>query len=74
MIKEDKIRRWEDICRRGLHPPTIERWTDDDENALQQASRLDLEVGDTALGPKKEIIQADSKEVDRGGMGRDPSG
>ena len=50
MIKEDKIRRWEDICRRGLHPPTIERWTDDDENALQQASRLDLEVGDTALG------------------------
>ena len=50
MIKEDKIRRWEDICRRGLHPPTIESWTDDDENALQQASRLDLEVGDTALG------------------------
>jgi len=74
MIKEDKIRRWEDICRRGLHPPTIERWTDDDENVLPQASRLDLEVGDTALGPKKEIIQADSKEVDRGGMGRDPSG
>mgnify|MGYP006169808191 FL=1 len=50
MNKEDKIRRWEDICRRGLHPPTIERWTDDDENALQQASRLDLDVGDTALG------------------------
>jgi hypothetical protein len=50
MNKEDKIRRWEDICRRGLHPPTIERWTDDDENVLQQASRLDLDVGDTALG------------------------
>jgi hypothetical protein len=50
MNKEDKIRRWEDICRRGLHPPTIERWTDDNENALQQASRLDLDVGDTALG------------------------
>ena len=25
MIKEDKIRRWEDICRRGLHLLTIER-------------------------------------------------
>ena len=50
MIKEDKIRRWEDICRRGKLPPTIERWTNDDENALQQASRLDLDVGDTALG------------------------
>jgi len=49
MIKEDKIRRWEDICRRGKLPPTIERWTDDDKNALQQASRLDLDVGDMAL-------------------------
>ena len=25
MIKEDKIRRWEDICWRGKLPPTIER-------------------------------------------------
>ncbi len=33
-----------------MHPPTIERWTDDVENALQQASRLDLDVGDTVLG------------------------
>ena len=50
MIKEDKIRRWEDISWRRLHPPTIERWTDDNENTLQQASRLDQDVGDTALG------------------------
>jgi hypothetical protein len=50
MIKEDKIRRWEDICRRGKLPPTIERWTDNNKNVLQQASRLDLDVGDTALG------------------------
>jgi hypothetical protein len=50
MMKEDKIRRWGDICRRGKLPPTIERWTDNDENALQQASRLDLDVGDMALG------------------------
>ncbi len=50
MIKEDKIRRWEDICRRGKLPPTIERWTDDNENVLQQASRLDLDVKDTVLG------------------------
>ena len=51
MIKEDKIWRREDICRRGKIPPTIEieRWTDDDKNVLQQASRLDLDVGDTAL-------------------------
>ena len=33
-----------------MHPPTIERWTDDVENALQQASRLDLDVADTVLG------------------------
>ena len=52
MIKEDKIQRREDIYRRGKLPPMIERWTDEDENALQQASssRLDLDVGDTALG------------------------
>ena len=34
----------------GKLPPMIERWTDDDKNALQQASRLDLDVGDTVLG------------------------
>jgi len=50
IIKEDKIRRWEDIYRRGKLPPTIERWTDDNENVLQQASRLDLDVKDTVLG------------------------
>ncbi len=32
-----------------MHLPPIERWTDDDENALQQASKLDLDVEDTAL-------------------------
>jgi hypothetical protein len=61
MNKEDKIRRWEDICRQGLHPPTIERWTDDIDNALQQASRLDMDVGDTALGRLAEQRKKESR-------------
>ena len=50
MSKDDKLQKWEDICRRGLQPQAVDKWTDDDENALKEASRTDLVIGDTALG------------------------
>ena len=33
-----------------MQPRAVDKWTDDDENALKEASRTDLVIGDTALG------------------------
>jgi len=66
MSKEDKLQKWDDICRRGLQPPAAKKWTEDDENALKEASRTDLVIGDTALGQlqdkkRKEVIDTARK-------------
>ena len=50
-------------------PPLFEQWTDADENELKEASRTDLDIGDTALGRlekkrKKELVQAATKMTD----------
>jgi len=60
MLRNEKQQKWESV--RGQQPPVCERWTDDDENALKEASRTDLDIGDTALGrlkkrKKKELVR-----------------
>ena len=47
-------------------PPLFEQWTEADDSKLKEASRTDLEIGDTALGRlekqrKKELVQAATK-------------
>ena len=59
-----KEQRWESV--RSQEPPSYEQWTEDDENELKEARRLDLEIGDTAPGRlekkrKKELVQAAMK-------------
>ena len=61
--KAKKIEKWKNICEKNLRPPLYEAWTDEDENALMEASREDLNIGDTALGRlekkrKQEFIQS----------------
>ena len=63
MSKEEKVRKWLEIKEKGSNPPIYERWTDDDEIALVEASRTDLEIGDTAVGRleekrKRDLMQA----------------
>jgi hypothetical protein len=50
MSKEEKLEKWLEICKDGKQPPMYEKWTDEDENALQEASREDIDIGNTALG------------------------
>jgi hypothetical protein len=67
MLRKDKEQKWENI--RTQPPPLFEQWTDADENELKEASRTDLNIGDTALGRlekkrKKELVQAATKMTD----------
>ena len=60
MLRNEKQQKWESV--RGQQPPVYERWTDDDKNALKEASRTDLDIGDMALGrlkkrKKKELVR-----------------
>ena len=48
--KESKLKAWDEIRDRGKPPPTYERWTDDDERELLEASKTNITVDDTALG------------------------
>jgi hypothetical protein len=50
MSKEEKLEKWLEICKDQKQPPMYEKWTDEDENALKEASREDIDTGDTALG------------------------
>ena len=50
LSKESKLKAWDAIRDRGKPPPTYERWSDDDEKELLEASKTDITVDDTALG------------------------
>ncbi len=50
MTKEAKYEAWEKIAQKGTMPPKCDPWTDEDERHLLEASRMDLDVADTALG------------------------
>jgi hypothetical protein len=51
MSKEEKFEAWEKIIqKRTPMPPKCDQWTDDNENTLIKAGRMDLDISDTALG------------------------
>ena len=39
MNKEEKLEKWKEICSDGKQPPKFDKWTDNDENALKEASK-----------------------------------
>lgn len=53
MTTEEKMQAWRDIQARGTAPPTCERWSDEDERELLEASKTEIAVSDTALGRAK---------------------
>ena len=50
MCRDDKVKKWNAIQQKGIEPPAVKHWTDEDEMELIDASRTDLEIGDTAVG------------------------
>ncbi len=50
MLKEEKFMKWEEIVQKGTAPPKLHVWTDDNERALIEASRMISDVSDMALG------------------------
>ncbi len=49
-MREEKEQAWIKIQTKGGKPPICERWSDDDEQELLDASKVDIAEGDTALG------------------------
>ena len=50
LTQEEKMQAWINIQTKGIAPPTCERWSDDNERELLEASKTEITVGDTALG------------------------
>ncbi len=50
LTQEEKMQAWINIQTKGIAPPTCERWSDDNERELLEASKMEITVGDTALG------------------------
>jgi hypothetical protein len=57
--KVEKLEKWASIQENNGQPKEFERWTDGDEAALIEASREDIELGDTALGRLQKKKKAD---------------
>ena len=49
MSKSDKVEKWREIHQNGSQPPEYDKWTDEKEQALLNASRTGLVILDTAL-------------------------
>jgi hypothetical protein len=47
---EEKVWVWNDILTKNKDPTVHERWTNDDERELLEASKDEIAVGDTTLG------------------------
>ena len=48
--KEAKLKAWTIIQQDGKQLPVCKRWTDDNKGKLLEVSRVDITLGDTALG------------------------
>ncbi len=59
----EKLKAWQDIHAQGKQPAAFERWTDKDERKLLEASRVDINVGDTALGRMQKRKMNDFKQA-----------
>ena len=63
MSKEQKLEKWMQIQTEGRSPPNYEKWTDEDENALKEASRTHIGIGDTAVGRLEERRMREFKQT-----------
>ena len=44
MCRDDKVKKWNKIQWKGIKPPAVKCWTDEDKMELIKASRTDLEI------------------------------
>ena len=74
LSKDEKMEKWKKLRQDNVQPPAYDKWTDEDERKLIEASKEDLGIGDTAVGRleakrKRDFIQTSSKftpEEERG--------
>ena len=63
MSKKEKMTKWNQICADNIQPLVYDEWTDIDETALLEASRTDIEMGDTAVGRLERQRMEDFKRI-----------
>lgn len=66
LSKDEKMEKWKKLRQDNVQPPAYDKWTDEDERKLIEASKEDLGIGDTAVGRleakrKRDFIQTASK-------------
>ncbi len=66
MMKQQKIEKWREIQSKNRQPMMIEWCTDDLEKQLITASKIDIAIGDTAVG-MDDFKQAAEEEHHGGG-------
>ena len=63
MSKQEKMTKWNQIRADNIQPPLYDEWTDIDKTALLDASRTDIELGDTAVGQLERQRMEDFKQI-----------
>ena len=56
MTKQEKILKLAEVCQSNPVPAPIEEWTADDEGKLQRLKCSEIDLADTAVGRKKELM------------------
>ena len=57
MTKQEKILKLVEVCQSNPVPAPIEEWTADDEGKLQRLKCSEIDLADTAVGRKKELMR-----------------
>ena len=57
MTKQEKILKLTEVCQSNPVPAPIEEWTADDEGKLQRLKCSEIDLADTAVGRKKELMR-----------------
>jgi len=56
MTRQEKVLKLEESCNLNCVPAPIEGWTADDEGKLQSLKNAEIELADTAVGRKRELM------------------
>ena len=54
-LRANGLRKWEEILRSNVQPPSYQKWSDDDEAKLVDLKRKEIKISDTALGRHRDF-------------------
>jgi len=63
MCREEEVKKWVEIHDSESQPPPFNRWSDEDEAELINASKTDLGICDTAVGRLEKKRVSDLKQA-----------